>query len=230
MELFSVFKFMEPIKRILLLGATGRTGNQVLQQALDRGYKVNALVRDGRKIELEDERLRVFEGDTRIPKDLNFAMENCEAVVSCLNISRKSDFPWAPLRTPEDFLSMTMRSLIKVCQEQDVTRLVLTSAWGVGDSRPHIPGWFGWVIDNSNLSAAYLEHERQEALVRNSGLDWTIVRPVALTNCEKPKPVKVIFGHEEKPSLRISRRNTAGFLIDVLEQPDYIQSIPVIFS
>lgn len=179
---------------------------------------------------MENERLRVFEGDTRIPKDLNFAIENCDAVVSCLNISRKSDFPWAPLRTPEDFLSMTMRSLIKVCQEQKVKRLVLTSAWGVGDSRPFIPGWFGWLIDNSRLSAAYLEHERQEALVRHSGLDWTIVRPVALTNCDKPKPVKVIFGHEQKPSLTISRKATAGFLVDILEHSDYLHKVPILFS
>lgn len=221
---------MDLNKKILLLGATGRTGSEVLLQALQKGYHVNALVRDGKKIQFEDRRLQVFEGDTRIPRDLNFAMEDCEAVISCLNISRNSDFPWAPLRTPEDFLSMTMKSLIKVCQQQEVKRLVFTSAWGVGDSRPFIPGWFGWLIDNSRLSAAYLEHERQEALVRNSGLDWTIVRPVGLTDSSKPKPVKVIFGNDRKPSLTISRKTTAGFLIDVLEQPNYIHHVPTIYS
>jgi uncharacterized protein YbjT (DUF2867 family) len=217
-------------KRILLLGATGRTGYEVLQQSLDLGYRVNVLVRDGKKIDLENERLRVFEGDTRIPKDLNFAIEDCQAVISCLNISRKSDFPWAPLRTPEDFLSMTMKTLIKVCQEKEVKRLIFTSAWGVGDSRPFIPGWFGWLIDNSKLSCAYLEHERQEALVRNSGLDWTIVRPVRLTNSQKPKIAKVILDQNQKPALTISRKATARFLIDVLVKENFIHSIPTIFS
>lgn len=218
------------MKKILLLGATGRTGHEVLQQALEKGYHVNALVRDGKKIQLGDPRLRVFEGDTRIQRDLNFAIENCQAVISCLNISRKSDFPWSPLRTPEDFLSMTMKSLIKVCLEQDIKRLVFTSAWGVGDSRPFIPGWFAWLIDNSNLCAAYLEHERQEALVRNSGLDWTIVRPVGLTNRQKPKVAKAILDHSRRPSLTISRKATAGFLIDVLEHTKYIHKVPVIYS
>lgn len=218
------------MKKILLLGATGRTGVEVLKQALSKGYHVNALVRDRRKIQLEDPRLQVFEGDTRIPKDLNFALENCQAVISCLNISRKSDFPWSPLRTPKDYLSMTMRCLIKVCQENNVKRLVFTSAWGVGESRPSIPGWFAWLIDNSNLSAAYLEHERQEALVRNSDLDWTIVRPVGLTNSLKPKEAKVVVGNAQKPALMISRRTTARFLIEILNRPDYIHSIPIIYS
>ncbi|MCL6257564.1 NAD(P)H-binding protein [Aquiflexum sp. TKW24L] len=84
---------MFPKNRILLLGASGRTGSEVLQYALSKGYQVNALVRDSKRIPFEHHRLQVFEGDTRIPKDLNFAMENCQAVISCLNISRKSDFP-----------------------------------------------------------------------------------------------------------------------------------------
>jgi uncharacterized protein YbjT (DUF2867 family) len=218
------------MKKILLLGATGRTGKELLQLALDKGFQVNALVRDAKKIPLEHEGLRVFEGDTRIPKDLDFAIENCQAVLSCLNISRNSDFPWSPLRTPEDFLSMTMKSLINVCQDHKLSRLIFTSAWGVGDSRPFIPSWFAWLIDNSKLSVAYLEHERQEALVRNSGLDWTIVRPVGLTNSQKPKPVKVIFGNEQKPSLTISRKDTAGFMIDILNHSDYFQKVPTIYS
>jgi uncharacterized protein YbjT (DUF2867 family) len=86
------------------------------------------------------------------------------------------------------------------------------------------------MIDNSKLSAAYLEHERQEALVRNSGLDWTIVRPVGLNHSQKPKLVKVILVHGQKPSLIISRKATAGFLIDIIEQSHYIHKAPTIFS
>ena len=149
------------MKKILILGATGRTGKELLQQALDRGYQANVLVRDCKKITLEHERLRVFEGDTRIPKDLDFAIENCQAVISCLNISRNSDFPWSPLRTPEDFLSMTMKSLINVCQDHKLSRLIFTSAWGVGDSRPFIPSWFAWLIDNSKLKTEQLQRYQQ---------------------------------------------------------------------
>jgi len=217
-------------KRILLLGATGRTGKEVMIQALDRGHHISALVRDRRRIEIEHPHLTVLEGDTRLPSDLNRAIKGCKAVISCLNISRTSDFPWSPLRTPENFLSLTMRSLINSCKENGVKRLLFTSAWGVGDSRPYTPGWFAWFIDNSNLSAAYMEHERQEALVKNSGLDWTIIRPVGLVNRMKSSPVKYIFNNEGKPALTISRRDTAGFILDSLEDTAFYQTIPVISS
>ncbi|WP_373521703.1 NAD(P)-dependent oxidoreductase [Aquiflexum sp.] len=221
---------MHPTKKILLLGATGRTGNEVLHLALRQGYQVNILVRDRSKVNYDHINLQVFEGDTRIQADLCQAISGCDACISCLNISRKSDFPWAALRTPRDFLSVTMNNLIKTYKENDIKRLVFTSAWGVGDSRPYIPGWFVWFIDNSNLSPAYLEHERQEAMVRNSGLDWTIVRPVVLTNRQTFKTPKAILNFEQKPGLTISRKETAQFILAALEDEKYVHKAPVIYS
>jgi len=223
-------KYIDTPKKVLLLGATGRTGKEVLYQALDRGYQVTALVRDSSKIVIQSPNLQILEGDTRIPSDLNQALAGCEVVISCLNISRKSDFPWSALRTPENFLSLTMRCLINACKERGIKRLIFTSAWGVGDSRPYTPGWFAWFIDNSNLSAAYMEHERQEAMVKNSGLDWTIVRPVGLVNSKKTKPVKVFLNNEGKPSITISRKDTARFLLDSISDQKYFGAIPVISS
>ena len=219
---------MNPTKTILLLGATGRTGNEVLGLALARGFEVHALVRNPDKLKFRNKNLRVFQGDTRDPKDLSMAMAGSDAIVSCLNISRKSDFPWSALRTPPDFLSETMKNVMQVAKLQGVNRLVFTSACGVGESRALIPGWFAWLIDNSNISAAYLEHERQEALVKASDLDWTIVRPVGLTNSSCPKPTRVFLDNGGKPALTISRRNTAVFLLDALESGKYVKQAPVI--
>lgn len=221
--------FPEVKRRILLLGATGRTGQHVLRQALDKGYQVHVLVRDQNRLPLLHEQLWVFEGDARIPRDLKMAMEGCDAVISCLNISRKSDFPWSPLRTPEDFISLSIKNTLNCCKDLDIDRLVTVSAWGVAESRPLIPSWFGWLIDNSNLSSAYLEHERQEAMLRSSALNWTIVRPVALTNSMKAKAVKVLE-HNQKPSWTISRKDTAKFLLDALEEETYFKSIVTIYS
>ncbi len=221
---------MNYTKKILLLGATGRTGKEVLALALENGYFVNILVRDSNKIQIAHPKLIVYEGDTRNHVDLCRAIVGCDAFISCLNISRKNDFPWAPLRTPVDFLSTTMQNVIKNCKENNIKKLVFTSAWGVGDSRPYLPAWFVWFIDNSNLSPAYMEHERQEALVRNSGLDWTIVRPVVLTNKKTFKFPKVILDNEQKPSLTISRKETAEFILEALENEKFVHTAPVIFS
>lgn len=219
---------MYPAKTILLLGATGRTGQEVLGMALTRGFNVHVLVRNPDKLRYNSQNLKVFQGDARDPKDVSAAMTGVGYIVSCLNISRKSDYPWSALRTPPDFLSETMKNILQVAKAQGIKRLIFTSAWGVAESRPFIPSWFAWLIDNSNISAAYLEHERQEALVKASDMDWTIVRPVGLINSSCARPTRVFLENKAKPALTISRRNAAGFMLDSLESGKYIRQIPVI--
>ncbi|MBO3697520.1 NAD(P)-dependent oxidoreductase [Roseivirga sp. E12] len=110
--------------KILLLGATGRTGNLVLEQALATGHQVNCLVRSPEKVKIKHEKLTVFQGDTQNKTDLAKALEGCEAIISTLNISRTSDFPWARLRTPKDFLSKTMTQLIDLASNHNIKRVV----------------------------------------------------------------------------------------------------------
>lgn len=214
--------------KLLLLGATGRTGRHVLTEALQRGYEVHALVRDPAKVSVKSIGLVLFTGNPENQIALSKAIKGCDAVISTLNISRKSDFPWAPLRTPVDFLGNMLRHLIGLMEDEGIKRLVLTSAWGVGDSRKEIPGWFRWFVDNSNVGKAYSQHEVQEQMLRNSALDWTAVRPVGLTNSSKIKELLVSDQGEPKPNLTISRRHTARFLLDCIEEASYIKATPVI--
>jgi putative NADH-flavin reductase len=214
--------------KILLLGATGRTGKHILSEALVRGFEVHILVRDTSKIRVQSRRLTIFIGNPENKKSLAKAITGCKAVISALNISRTSDFPWSPLRTPEHFLENMLRHLIEEMKEEEIKRLILTSAWGVGDSRTEIPGWFRWFIDNSNIGKAYSQHEVQEKLLKESSLDWTAVRPVGLTNGKKLKELIVSEGGEPKPRMLISRKLTAHFMLDCLEQQNYLKEAPVI--
>mgnify|MGYP000939476663 CR=1 FL=1 len=118
---------------ILLLGATGRTGRHLLQQALDRGHTVHALVRDPAAIKLNHSNLRLFEGSPLDREKLSVAMEGTEAIVSALNVSRTSDWPWAPLRSPADLLSKCAGYLQELATARGIQRLVVMSAWGVAD-------------------------------------------------------------------------------------------------
>ncbi|MCE7991792.1 MAG: NAD(P)H-binding protein [Roseivirga sp.] len=214
--------------KILLLGATGRTGSHILTEALKRGYEVHALVRDPSKVKIQSIGLVLFTGNPENRMALAKAIEGCDAVVSALNISRVSDFPWARLRTPVDFLENMLTHLIELMSDEQIKRLVLTSAWGVGDSRKEIPGWFRWFIDNSNVGKAYSQHEIQENLLRNSNLDWTAVRPVGLTNRNKIKELVVSEQGKPRPRLTISRKHTAQFMLNCLEEASYIRATPVI--
>jgi len=202
--------------KILLLGATGRTGTIVLQEALAKGLKVRALARRCERLP-KHPNLQVFEGDPSNIDDLALALESCERVIAVLNISRKSDFPWSALRSSPSFLSTVMRNLLELSQEASLQRIVLCSAWGVGDSWSEIPAWFQFLINNSNIGIAYQDHQRQEELLQKSPVPHTIVRPAGLTNGKKNQEIIESFQGSPKPKLTISRRSLATYLLVALE-------------
>lgn len=214
--------------RILILGATGRTGKHLLQQALQRGHIVNALVRDKNKITTDDPHLSVFEGSPLDKTVLENAMKGCAAILSALNVSRNSDWPWAKLRSPKNLLSQTMKNIIELAPKQNVQRIIFISAWGVAETKKDLPGWFRWFIDHSNVRYPYLDHERQEELIKATSLQWTSVRAAGLTNVKKIKEVIVSFNDNPKPRLTINRSTVAAFMLDVLEKDLYVREMPVI--
>lgn len=213
--------------KILLLGATGRTGKLVLERALENGHSVNCLSRNSQRIKQKD-KLKIFEGNPNTSTDLKKAISDCDAVISVLNISRKSDFPWSKLRTPKTYLSDVMQLLVPIAQKGNSNRIAICSAWGVEDSREEIPKWFKWFIDNSNIGIAYQDHQRQEKIITASHLDWTIVRPVGLTNSKRKEKIKETFENKPKPSLVISRKSVAEYLVESLNRTDLIRKKVVI--
>ena len=215
--------------KVLLLGATGRTGKLILQQLIQRGHVVHVLVRDKDKVKLIAQSVTVFEGSTLNADVLSVAMAGCEAIISALNISRNNDFPWSALRTPTDFLSATMKNIIPLATKHQLKRVIIISAWGVNETQKDLPGWFSWTVDNSNISPAYKDHELQEQLLAATNLYWTSLRPVGLTNFSL-KPVKISLNNVPKPSLLISRKSVAAFAVDVLDEAKFIGLAPTIFN
>jgi putative NADH-flavin reductase len=214
--------------RILILGSTGRTGKHLLEQALQRGHIVTVLVRDKTRIVSKDSNLTVLEGSTLDKTVLANAMNGCEAILSALNISRNNDWPWAKLRSPKDFLSETMKLIVELAPKNNIRRIIFTSAWGVAETKKDIPGWFRWFIDHSNIGYPYLDHERQEDLLKQTSLQWTSVRAAGLTNGKKIKEILVSFNNKPKPRLTVNRRSVAAFMLDVLEKNLYAGQMPVI--
>jgi len=214
--------------KILLLGATGRTGRHLLQQALDRGHTVHALVRDRRRVKISSENLLLFEGSPLDKATMQNAMAGCEAILSVLNISRNNDWPWSRLRTPKDFLSSVMKNIIELAAQHHIQRIVITSAWGVAETRKDVPGWFRWFIEHSNILYPYEDHARQEDLLKQTSLQWTAIRPVGLVNGETKKAVMVSLNTGPKPRITIGRSSLAAFMLDVLEKNMYLRQMPVV--
>lgn len=207
--------------KLLLLGATGRTGQLVLQKALAKDYQINCLVRNVDKVKPQ-EGLTIFEGNPNNKVDLEKVISGCDSIISVLNVSRKSDFPWAPLRTPKTYLSEVMNLLIPIAEEQQIQRIAVCSAWGVAETKTDIPLWFKLFIDYSNIGYAYKDHERQEIIISNSKLNWTIVRPVGLTNSIKKETIKETYNNIPKPNIFISRNSVAEYLVNCLENKQLI--------
>ncbi len=208
--------------KLLLLGASGRTGQYIINEAIELKYEVNCLVRDPDKVRSHP-LINIVPGDVSEPGQLKPLLKDCDAVLSVLNVSRKSDFPWSGLRTPADFMSSVTNGLLPLMEEVGVKRIIVCSAWGVGDSRPQIPGWFRWFIDHSNIGSAYADHERQEEILQDSGLNWTIVRPVGLTNNNKPEDVLESYHNESKPTLTISRKSVARYMLSAINNESLIR-------
>ncbi|HEY2581959.1 MAG TPA: NAD(P)-binding oxidoreductase [Mucilaginibacter sp.] len=214
--------------RILILGATGRTGRFLVEETLKRGFNINVLVRDKNKIDASSNLISVFEGIPTDKEALTNAMRGCDSVMSALNISRTSDFPWAKLRTPKSFLSDTMKNIIEATKKVSLERIIITTAWGVAETKKDVPAWFRWLIDHSNIGYPYRDHELQEELLKNSTLNWTIVRPVGLTNSLKEKCIIVTVDNSPKPTLTIGRQSVARFMINALQNNLYLKESPTI--
>ena len=112
--------------RILVIGATGGSGREIVKQALERGHDVVALARNPSKVKVQHERLRVVQGDVMDAASVDAAMEGCDAVVCALGHKR-----WLG---PSKILSEGTRNIVRAMEKHGVKRLVVESALGIGDS------------------------------------------------------------------------------------------------
>lgn len=216
------------MRKVLVLGATGRTGHWVLIAALKQDWSVHALVRDRRRISLSHPNLILFEGDVCRAEDMRDALYGCEGVISVLNVSRKSDFPWSPLRSPATLMSDAIGQVLSLAPKTGLRRLILCSASGVGDSWDQLPAWFRWLVKHSNIRYAYEDHDRQEEEVRKSDLEWTIVRPVGLSNSKRSERIYEYVGVGRKPGWMISRKSVARYMVEGLDRNDLIGKTVII--
>lgn len=214
--------------KILLLGATGRTGRLIVEEALKQGYELNVLVRDKNKIFFNSKSIKVYQGTPTRRADLAAAMQGCDLIISALGIVRASDAPWSKLITPKNFISESIKNVIVEAGQQNLKRLITISAWGVGETKKQVPFWLRWLINYSNMGPVYAEHELEEKLLANSDLNWTAVRPVALNDSDKITTLKVSFNNSPKPSLYVSRKSVAKFIVDIVKSDKYVRKSPTI--
>ena len=207
---------------ILVIGATGGTGQAIVREALDRGHRVSALVRSRDKAGPLLPGARLEEGDAREPAALSRALAGCDAVISALGTRQIS------LRRPVTLMSEATRALTGVMAEQGVSRLVCITGLGAGDSAGHGGFVYDRLIKPILLRTIYADKDRQEAIIRASDLDWVIVRPTVLKDRPATGRVRATVDLTGIHGGQIARADVAAFVVDQVASDRWLHQTPLI--
>lgn len=198
-------------KRILVLGASGRLGRLVVEQALGHGHQVVAFVRDRSRLGIEGEKLSVIEGDATDARSVAAAVEGCDAVISALGA----------IGGRVNVYSDGVANAIHAMSARGVRRLVVVSSSGVGAAAGDLPLTLRAMRVLPGMRAVLDDMERMEGDVMLSDLDWTIVRPSGLTDGPITGVYRVVEGSFVPKGSTVSRADVAALLLKCAESDRY---------
>jgi putative NADH-flavin reductase len=200
--------------KITVFGAAGRTGQQVVEQALGRGHEVVAFVRSASKLPFQDSRLTVVEGDAYDGTNIDEAVADADAVISTLGQSKE---------TPDDLLTVAGQHISDAMEVHGVERFVTLVGAGVRTDDETVS--LGGKIMGSLLkllSRAVLEDAKSHVEdVRESSLRWTVVRVPRLGDDDPRGDYRT--GEDLQLGFEaVARADVADFLLDVVEDDRYV--------
>lgn len=205
--------------KLIIFGSTGDTGRQLTAQALELGHIVTAFTRSPEKLDQKHPKLRVIKGDVLDYSSVEQAIQDQDAVLCSLGKKKASDK--SQLRTNGT------RNIIRAMQKTGVRRLICQSSLGVGDSRDILPFQYKYFIVPVILRNVIADHEMQEKHIKESQLDWTIVRSAVLTSGEYTGSYRHGFVKTDMPiRIKISRADVADFMLKQLADDTYLHKTP----
>lgn len=197
-----------------MFGGTGRTGSLVVTQAIAAGHEVAALVRDPARVGVRSERLRVVVGSLGEQDAVGRVVEGCDAVISALGTDEKG---------PSTVCTDGVRAILAAMAGSGVRRLVALSAHGAGDSRDR--SLYSLAV-RASVAHKMRDKDAMEALVRASAVDWTIIRPPALTDGPGTGTYRTGTDLTIRLTSRVSRAYLADFLLHEAAMPAFVHQAP----
>jgi uncharacterized protein YbjT (DUF2867 family) len=203
--------------RILIIGATGGTGRELVRQALEQGHQVTAFARKPKKMKIEHPNLRVMQGNVLDYASLEEAMGGQSAVLCALGHKR--------FFYPSRVLSKGTANILRAMKTCNVPRLVCESSLGLGNSVGRLGLLYTFFVVPLLLPFIFYDKVRQEKLIEESDTDWVILRPAVLTNA----PARGTYRHGRNVgnylwTIRIARADVADFMLKQLTDDDHIGS------
>jgi putative NADH-flavin reductase len=201
---------------LLIFGATGSIGRQLVEQALNQGHVATAFVRDPAKLTIQHPNLKIVQGDVTNATSVEQAMQGQEAVLCALGAGRKGQVR-----------SEGTKHILRAMEKAGIRRFVCETTLGAGDSRGNLNFFWKYIMFGMLLREAYADHEVQEQYIRQSRLDWTIVRPGAFTDGPLTGSYQHGFsGTDKSIRLKISRADVADFMLKQLSDSHYLRKTP----
>lgn len=198
-------------KRIVVFGATSGIGKDAVEEALSRGHLVRAFARSAGGMEPR-EGLELCAGDALDPADVARAIKDVDAVIYCLGITESVSMLWKEVT----LFSESTRVLLGQMAEVGLKRLVVVTGFGAGRSKTAMSS-VERMGHRAILGKPYEDKDRQEQLLMQSDVDWTIARPVILRNSARTGSYKVLRDPSEWRNGLIPRADVAVYLVDAIE-------------
>lgn len=209
--------------QVLIIGASKGIGLETTRQALEAGHHVRALARSATRMASSDPNLEKVRGDALRAEDVAAALVGVDVVIQTLGVGLGDMF------RPVHLFSEATRALIAAMKAAGVKRLICVTGFGAGDSRASISR-LQRLPFRLIFGRAYEDKSRQERLIRESGLDWTIARPGVLTGGPRTGRYRILPEPAQWRNGIISRADVAEFLVRQIEDRTYLRKAPVLVN
>lgn len=206
--------------RILVVGATGGLGREVVAESLARGHHTAALVRDPSRVALP-EGVETAQGDVLDRVSLGSAVAGRDAVICALGTPSP--------RQASTLLGRGSENLVYAMEEAGVRRLACVTLLGLGSSRANCSLVYREVILRV-LTPMVPDKEAQERVVRGSDLDWVLIRPPRFVSGRPRGALKVIREGEPGRLGHVVRADLARFVVGCAAEDGYVREVVAVGS
>jgi putative NADH-flavin reductase len=200
--------------KLAIIGGTGKTGKELLKQGLEAGHHITALVRNPKKVKIKHANLEVIQGNVLNTADLEVIFKGKDAVLSALGHKR--------FLGPSNILSKGTENILQAMKTDKVSRFICITSMGINDNRFKLGLYYTLFVIPFIVFFYFRDKARQERLIMDSDLNWTIVRPGQMINGKKRTRYRV---GEKLGSyiltLMISRADVAHFMLNQLNGNKY---------
>jgi putative NADH-flavin reductase len=209
--------------KLTIFGGTGQAGRQLIEQAFAEGNEVVAFVRNPSKLTTHYKKLTIVHGELCNLTKIEYAVNGADAVISLLGPRPGDD-----LKSKQ--LTYGMQSIVAAMKKYGVHRLIVVSTPSASapDDLPDFRFKILVSMIKTAMRPAYEEIINIAQIVRDSELDWTIVRVSILNNNPEFGKVRIGYLGRGEVGTQLSRVDMASFILDALKNARYIRQMPAI--